>query len=579
MVTMEPATTKQVCSWDSTPNPHYNLYTTGNVEEIVPGVIRPLIADLFRRMDHGGIKELHERIGVSDLVHVFEPPVANFLPIFAGRMALNLAWANAIISTWQTSDEGSALMDQFISAGEGELSSGALADRERAAAVQKRVYSSFWPQCAAAIDRNNDKVSAAKAKLAATDLAKLTNDALWQRLDSILALQCHLFANHLGVSGAAGEYASITAKLLARELGDGFEEAMVPALTTGLGEVESARPGFELWKLGRLVASRPALAAAFANTTAAEAQALLASPRDEDWKALARHLRSFLDEFGFRGQQEADPSVGDWAENPTFVLSVIRANAQAPADRDPMLHSKAAQKARQTLEMELANRVSRKARREFMRVTGLAQHYARNRERTKACWVRSMRLSRPLLQELAARAARSGAVAEPDDFYFLTWNEAQQLTTGQGLAATVAARRREAADLELVLPPAMFEAPPEIARIEPGFAASAALAGVGVSAGSATGPARVVRSAAAATEVDLQPGEILIAPFTDAAWTPLFIPAAGVVVETGGLLSHAAIVAREFGIPAVVAVKGATSVIQDGQTVTIDGAAGTVTLG
>jgi pyruvate,water dikinase len=79
--------------------------------------------------------------------------------------------------------------------------------------------------------------------------------------------------------------------------------------------------------------------------------------------------------------------------------------------------------------------------------------------------------------------------------------------------------------------------------------------------------------------VDLQPGEILIAPFTDAAWTPLFIPAAGVVVETGGLLSHAAIVAREFGIPAVVAVKGATSVIQDGQTVTIDGAAGTVTLG
>jgi pyruvate,water dikinase len=214
-----------------------------------------------------------------------------------------------------------------------------------------------------------------------------------------------------------------------------------------------------------------------------------------------------------------------------------------------------------------------------MRVTGLAQHYARNRERTKACWVRSMRLSRPLLQELAARAARSGAVAEPDDFYFLTWNEAQQLTTGQGLAATVAARRREAADLELVLPPAMFEAPPEIARIEPGFAASAALAGVGVSAGSATGPARVVRSAAAATEVDLQPGEILIAPFTDAAWTPLFIPAAGVVVETGGLLSHAAIVAREFGIPAVVAVKGATSVIQDGQTVTIDGAAGTVTLG
>ena len=77
---------------------------------------------------------------------------------------------------------------------------------------------------------------------------------------------------------------------------------------------------------------------------------------------------------------------------------------------------------------------------------------------------------------------------------------------------------------------------------------------------------------------DLAPGDILIAPVTDAAWTPLFIPAAGVVVETGGVLSHAATVAREFGIPAVAQIRGVTSLIPNGATVTLDGAAGTVTV-
>jgi pyruvate,water dikinase len=231
--------------------------------------------------------------------------------------------------------------------------------------------------------------------------------------------------------------------------------------------------------------------------------------------------------------------------------------------------------------MELADRVSRKARREFLRVTGLAQHYARNRERTKACWVRSMRLARPLLLELANRMAADAVVNEPADFFYLSWREVEQYVGGGRTRAQdqVAARRREAAELEKVLPPPIFEAPPNVSPIEPDAPGASELSGLGVSAGVATGKARVVRSAAAAAETELEADEVLIAPFTDAAWTPLFVPASAVVVETGGLLSHAAIVAREFGIPAVVAVKGATSIIRDGQTVTVDGAAGTVKLG
>ena len=109
--------------------------------------------------------------------------------------------------------------------------------------------------------------------------------------------------------------------------------------------------------------------------------------------------------------------------------------------------------------------------------------------------------------------------------------------------------------------------------------AEASYEGQGISPGTARGPARVVQSVEEALEVDLKPGEILVAPFTDAPWTPLFIPAAGVVVETGGVLSHAATVAREYGIPAVSNVRGAASgLIVNGAIVSLDGVSGEVTV-
>ncbi|MCB0983720.1 MAG: hypothetical protein KDB06_03625, partial [Ilumatobacter sp.] len=104
------------------------------------------------------------------------------------------------------------------------------------------------------------------------------------------------------------------------------------------------------------------------------------------------------------------------------------------------------------------------------------------------------------------------------------------------------------------------------------------LAGLGVSAGSATGRARIIMNTEAAFARDIEPGDVLVAPFTDTPWTPLFIPAAAVVVETGGMLSHAATVAREFGIPCVVLVHDATRIIREGDLLRVDGAAGTVTV-
>ena len=141
-------------------------------------------------------------------------------------------------------------------------------------------------------------------------------------------------------------------------------------------------------------------------------------------------------------------------------------------------------------------------------------------------------------------------------------------------------RRRQRDYLQDRQPPFVFEGElPDPAtwplRSSPAPTAPAAtLTGQGVCSGTARGTVRIIRDPAAPHE--LEPGDILVAPITDPAWTPLFLAVAGVVVEVGAQQSHAAIVARELGIPAIVGVAGATSRLTDGQLIEIDGAIGTV---
>ena len=123
-------------------------------------------------------------------------------------------------------------------------------------------------------------------------------------------------------------------------------------------------------------------------------------------------------------------------------------------------------------------------------------------------------------------------------------------------------------------PPSVIGTPGEVtAEVE---MKRAALRGSAASRGQVTGTARILRSPDEGSK--LQPGDILVCVMTTPAWTPLFAIAGGIVTETGGALSHPAITAREYGIPAVVALEGATTRIQDGQTITLDGSAGTVAI-
>jgi pyruvate,water dikinase len=208
-----------------------------------------------------------------------------------------------------------------------------------------------------------------------------------------------------------------------------------------------------------------------------------------------------------------------------------------------------------------------------------ARSLAGLREAGKFAGLYSLRETRRQLLLIGAELTDRGILEHADDIMFLTPAEARTaVQQGADHRDTVTSRRAvhqrelrrptvpvsilsDGTDVEVLIPPASSE--------------DGALRGVGTASGKATGPARVIRDPAAA---HIEPGEILVAPTTDPGWTPLFLTAGGLVTETGATMAHGPTVAREYGIPAVICVPRATQRIKTGQLITVDGAAGTVTI-
>ena len=215
------------------------------------------------------------------------------------------------------------------------------------------------------------------------------------------------------------------------------------------------------------------------------------------------------------------------------------------------------------------------------RFVGLALDRVRRlvglRERPKSIMVFALASARRELGLVGAAAVAVGSIDRSEDAFFLDLHELREAATGVDHRATVR-QRRETYERELRrrhIPRLLLSDGTEPETMIISAAAPGALVGSPASVGVVTGPARVIMDPAGA---HLEPGEILVAPSTDPGWTPLFLTAGGLVMEMGGSMSHGAVVAREYGIPAVVGVPDATSKISTGQLITVDGAAGVVTV-
>jgi len=309
-----------------------------------------------------------------------------------------------------------------------------------------------------------------------------------------------------------------------------------------------------------------------------ELQVLVRQAHEAGGEVPEPELRAFAGRWAHRGARELDVRVPRWGEDFEQVRGIA---AQALASFDPGLDT-GAQEAHQRAEF-LAERERARAALSLPHRVLFNQRLARVRD--CVWWREEMRdhssrvylLVRRWMLEAARRLVAEGRLEKLEDVWALQLDSVFSALEGSHSREETLRLAREGTWRSRSFQ--HFDAPGEIGTAYPrseerGHAAGSSYQGTGSSPGEARGPARVARTLAEA--MALKPGEVLVACFSDPGWTPLFSRARAVVTERGGLLSHAAVIAREYGIPAVLGVRGATEHIRTGDLVSVDGTQGTV---
>ena len=282
-------------------------------------------------------------------------------------------------------------------------------------------------------------------------------------------------------------------------------------------------------------------------------------------------LTDFLKDYGHRAVNEFELAQPRWREDPTYLEQLVASFRQENTETDTQVVQRVEQ--RESAEEELSAILEEKAglRKQIERELDFTRRYMPFRETAKFYLMLGYEQIRRALLELDRRYQLDGGI------FYLMPDELKQLIDGETLDEVIATRKkRRELMLQIEVPDVIFSDALEDIGAPISMNAAETYAGVGVSAGVATGNARVFLR-----PTDVRPSDrnyILVCPSTDPAWTPLFLHAAGLVMERGGILSHGAVVAREYGVPAVANIPNATQHIADGQTLQVDGNQGTVSI-
>jgi phosphohistidine swiveling domain-containing protein len=376
-----------------------------------------------------------------------------------------------------------------------------------------------------------------------------------------------VFATGLGAFALAG-------KLLGH-LADDDERQVV---LRGLPHNPTTEMNLALWALAQEVRGDPATVRTIRETPPAQLA--------HDYRSgtlpprLQAELTNFLRAYGHRGVAEIDLGLPRWSEDPTYVLGVLANYLRLDnPDLAPDVQFRRAVQGAEEMVAALARRATTKGHLRGVLVGFLlkrARDLAGLREVPKFFAVLILAQARALLWEIGEELTRSGRLERAEDIYFVTLPEAQVALAGKDLHSVVR-ERRATYEHELSrrhVPRVLLSDGTEpTAEAVLDAVADGALRGTPASPGTVTAKARVILDP---TGARLEPGEILVAPSTDPGWTPLFLTAGGLVMEMGGAMSHGAVVAREYGIPAVVGVPDATERIITGQRITVDGSAGMI---
>ena len=292
-------------------------------------------------------------------------------------------------------------------------------------------------------------------------------------------------------------------------------------------------------------------------------------------------IRAWLDKYGMRGVGEIDITRPRWSERPTMLVPVLLGHIQnfGPGDAEWRFEQglQEARKKEEEILARLRALPDGEAKAEqTKRMIERVRTFAGYREYPKYGMVSRYFVYKQALMEEADRLVQAGVLREREDIFYLRLQEIQDVVRTSQVDERLIRQRKDAfTSYQKLTPPRVLTSEGEAVTgsYRRHDLPNGALVGLPVSAGTIEGRARVILGLA---EADLEPGDILVTAFTDPSWTPLFVAIKGLVTEVGGLMTHGAVIAREYGLPAVVGVEHATRLIRDGQRIRVHGTEGYV---
>ena len=557
---------------DDTPSKSFPIYTRGNVGEVFPDPVTPLTADhTWRGAGDIGVRDFMYRFTI-DPDEMDEDNKLMF-EIFGGYMYLNLSVARLMGA------RSSGMTPEMVDMGFFGSSSALPPynprkkdnDPEVCSRVDALMFSWMTATDFPAVKTLTDEVEEVVHNRPSFD--DLSDNELILRMRDMLPLFAKIFSTHSEVSAAA----SVTlGAITGMALGVG-RPGLDLRIAGGLGGVASSEPSFAMWDLSRIVRSSNELSGELDKGVENFKQKIEIIQAEEFKSA----LKDFITKYGSRGPNEWELRSKTWETHPELVFAIIDTMRNADDSHHPRKrHSEAQSKSKEALE-ELRASVA-----EDVTASGTLEIAATSssifipaREQTKTSIVKIVHEVRLAARELGRRLSAVGKLQKMEHIFMMRDVDLEDAIAGSMLSIA-SDREKEYLALFDLNPPFWFSetVPPREEWEDISSIASnrKVLQGMGGSAGTAIGTAKVILDPT--DPADFEPGDILVAPITDPSWTPLFVPAAAVVVDVGATMSHAVIVSRELGIPCVVSATSATSRITNGMKIRVNGDTGTVTI-
>lgn len=577
------------------------VWSNANVNENFPEPICPLLYSIASCGYYHYFRNMAIAFGVAQhRIDSMEYPLRNIIGTHAGRMYYNLSNIHAVLRAVPFGEFLADSFNQFVGSESTtsnhenpswkSLSQGKFSEFRETVYIARKAARRFR-NLERGINRFESTVNGFAEDSDPSRLSKLSVQELlilWRRFISIRSN----WTDAAMADAASMIYYHLTGNFLAKEFTSDDDRAMVNRLLSGLCDIVSGLPTEKLWDISRSIRKHKALAEAF--TTESPEQLWQRIETDDSLQDIHAELRNFLDHWGFRCSGELMLTTASYQEAPATLLPVLA--SYIPLDGpSPREHLETQQRLREQTTQRILKELQAKWLLRYLpypRKRHLASWLLRATQRSVACRERA-RLKQALLYSRVRRIAitigekltQQDRLCHAHEIFFLTYQEIEDLLAGSSMlpdsiGPLAGLRRAELDSLSEFTPPDRIEIPaghywqPNNADRTSQRDDGNWNEGMGVSGGHIVGRAVVLTSPDQFAEVTK--GDILVTRQTDPGWGPILFLVSGLVMERGGMLSHGAILAREYGIPTAVAIHDATTHIKTGDTIEVDGDRGRV---